>query len=343
MRLSSLDESIQDALETRESLAAQINAILQDRPVDEAPKARDEAALATRYVSAERKLLKQSMKRRSELKVSLPARRLAIKQGAQAQEHAQEDVNSALEKLKHCRSLLQTATEHIHGQRRRICEELLHIFPIEPTTTPLLFTIIGLPLPNTSFDESDEDVLAAALGHVARLVDTLQYYLSTPLPYPLTPFGSRSLIRDQISTLPDSQRTFPLYTKGTVRFRFDYAVFLLNKNIECLAESQGLKVIDIRHTLPNLKYLLYVCSAGSSELPSRKAGGIRGLLSGRVTPLLSRRGSEEVAQGEVARRALQSGGNGGKGGRNGLATVLPMGMEQTTTLRTRGLRENVAR
>jgi hypothetical protein len=86
-----------------------------------------------------------------------------------------------------------------------------------------------------------------------------------------------------------------------------------------------------------------VCSAGSSELPSRKAGGIRGLLSGRVTPLLSRRESEEIAQGEVARRALQSGGNGGKGGRNGLATVLPMGMEQTTTLRTRGLRENVAR
>ena len=347
MRLSSLDDSIQDALTTRESLAVQINAILHDRPLDEAPQTQDEAALAGRYVAAERKLLKQSIKRRSELRSSLMARRQAIDQGTKAQADAQEDVNSALDKLKKCRDLLQTTTEEIHGQRRRICEELLRIFPIDPTTEPLLFTIVGLPLPNTSFDESDEDVIAAALGHVARLVDMLQYYLSVPLPYPVTPFGSRSIIRDQISTLADAQRTFPLYTKGTVRFRFDYAVFLLNKNIERLAESQGLKVIDIRHTLPNLKYLLYVCSAGSSELPARKAGGIRGLLSGRATPIASRRGSEDISQGDAARKALEnsvdSTGTGNKLIKTGLATILPIGMEQSTTLRTSGLRENIVR
>ena len=347
MRLSSLDDSIQDALATRESLAAQINEILREKPADEAPQAQDKAALANRYIATERKLLKQSIKKRYELKASLMARRQTIGQGIKAQTHAQEDVNSALEKLKQSRILLQTTTENIHGQRRRICEELLRIFPIEPTTQPLLFTIIGLPLPNTSFDESDEDVIAAALGHVAHLVDMLQYYLSVPLPYPVTPYGSQSIIRDQISTLADAQRTFPLYTKGAVRYRFDYAVFLLNKNIELLAESQGLKVIDIRHTLPNLKYLLYICSAGSSELPARKAGGIRGLLSGRVTPLLSRRGSEDTGQGDAARKALESSGdatgNGNKVLKNGLATVLPVGMEQSTTLRTRGLRENIVR
>jgi hypothetical protein len=193
----------------------------------------------------------------------------------------------------------------------------LKIFRIEATDHPLLFTICGLPLPNSSYEDADEDIVSAALGYVAEVVDMLQYYLSIPLPYPISPFGSRTIIHDPISLLADNQRTFPLYMKGTVRFRFDYGVFLLNKNIECLAESQGLKVIDIRQTLPNLKYLLYVCGEGKGELPARKAGGIRGLLMGRTTPSLSRRGSSEsgttgLGVGEMARKALEvaSKGNG---------------------------------
>jgi hypothetical protein len=351
MRLSNLDESIQDALATREQLASQINAILHNTPVDESRQAQEEVSLASRYVSAERKLLKQSIRRRAEMKSSIAARSNAIKAGKQVQAQAQADVDNAQEKLQSCRALLQTATTDIHGQRRRICEELLNIFPIEPTDHPLLFTICGLPLPNTSFDDADEDVVSAALGYVARLVDMLQYYLSVPLPYPISAFGSRSLIQDLISILQDNQRTFPLYMKGTVRFRFDYGVFLLNKNIECLAESQGLKVIDIRQTLPNLKYLLYVCSAGSSDLPARKAGGVRGLLAGRVTPNVSRRGSAEstvgAGQGEQIRKALELGlgtkgnGNGNRGMRKGNAVVLPFGGLHGQSLRTSGLRENV--
>jgi UV radiation resistance-associated gene protein len=346
MRLSSLDDSIQDALATRESLATQINAILQKTPEDGSSQAVEEAALATRYLVAERKLLKHALKERSELKASLSARKKAIEDGKAVQARVQEDVNNAREKLRQCLGLVQQTTEEIHGQRRRICEELLHIFPIEPTNQPLLFTINGLPLQNSSFDDSDEDVVGAALGYAASLVDLLQYYLAVPLPYPVVPYGSRSIIQDQISTLADSQRTFPLYTKGTIRFRFDYGVFLLNKNIECLAESQGLKVIDIRHTLPNLKYLLYVCSAGSSELPARKAGGIRGLLAGRVTPLQPR-GSEDIARGDAVRKALDTGGNGNDNDnaalKNGMSPIFPFAPDEITTLRTRGLRENVVR
>lgn len=345
MRLSSLDDSIQDALATRDILAAQINAILQDRAPEEYPQAEDEATLAGRYVLTERKFLKQAMKKRSDLQTSLASRRKAIEDGKSAQCHVQDDVNSAADKLKQCRELLSKTTDNIHGQRRRICEELLHIFPIEPTNEPLLFTIDSLPLPNTSFEDADEDVIAAALGHVARLVDMLQYYLAVPLPYPVTPYGSRSIIRDEISILTDTQRTFPLFTKGVVRYRFDYGVFLLNKNIDCLAESQGLRVIDIRHTLPNLKYLLYVCSSGSSELPARKAGGIRGLISGRVTPVPSRRGSDEstdTSHDDAARRALDGRGTESVGQTKSRATMLPF-RDQGTSLRTRGLRENVVR
>lgn len=342
MRLSSLDDSIQDALATRESLAAQINAILERKSVDEAPYAQEQATLASRYLILEKKLLKQSIKRRGELKDSLSARKQAIQEGTNAQQQAQNEATVSKEKVNQYKDAAKAASENIHGQRRRICEELLHIFPIDPTTHSLLFTICGLALPNTSFDDSDEEVVAAALGYVARVVDMLQYYLSVPLPYPVISYGSRSIIRDEISTLADSQRTFPLYTKGTVRFRFDYGVFLLNKDIECLAESQGLKVIDIRHTLPNLKYLLYVCSAGTSDLPARKAGGIRGLLSGRATPLPSRRGSEESIHRDSARKALEN-SNGNDMHRNVLLTNLPFATDTSTSLRTRGLRENVVR
>jgi hypothetical protein len=77
--------------------------------------------------------------------------------------------------------------------------------------------------------------------------------------------------------------------KNVVRYRFEYGVFLLNKNIEILSNALGLRPVDIRHTLPNLKYLLYVATAGKGELPARKAGGIKGLL--RQDGVLSRKGS----------------------------------------------------
>ncbi|TVY57862.1 hypothetical protein LSUE1_G009373, partial [Lachnellula suecica] len=85
MRLANLDESIQDALATREEIAGQINAILKDMPVDEAPQAREKAALASRYVASEKKLLKQSTRRRGELKASIAARRKAIQSGTEVQ------------------------------------------------------------------------------------------------------------------------------------------------------------------------------------------------------------------------------------------------------------------
>jgi len=342
MRLSNLDESIQDALATREEIASQINAILKATPVDQSPQAREEAALASRYVASEKKLFKQSIRRRAELKASIAARRKAIQSGKEIQDRVMDDINNAQEKLANCRTLLGTTTTETHQQRRRICEELLTIFPIEPTSSPLLFTICSLPLPNSHFDDADEDTVSAALGYVARVVDMLQYYLSVALPYPITAYGSRSIIHDHISKLQDNQRTFPLYSKGTLRFRFEYGVFLLNKDIECLAESQGLKVLDIRQTLPNLKYLLYVCSAGTSELPARKAGGVKGLLMvgrGIDGGSMSRSGSADSnaggAIGEQVRRALENGGapqetKSGNGNGHGVFS-----------LRTSGLRENV--
>ncbi|KAK1485480.1 UV radiation resistance-associated protein [Colletotrichum tamarilloi] len=384
MKLATLDNSIQDAIATQEQLTSQINDILDETAHNETPAAEEKVKLANKYVAQELRSLKAAEKRREELRESLKSRREAIAQGRALQDKLAKDIVDATEHLSASKEVLAKTKETIRGQRRRICADLGNIYQITPcpTSAPLSFQIAGLPLPNTSYDSAtsrgpDDDLLSAALGHVAALTNALQYYLSVPLPYPITPFGSRSHIRDDISLLTDlnsvqaaRQRDFPLYLprggSTAAQYRFDYGWFILNKNIEALCASQGLKVVDIRHTLPNLKYLLYVCSAGTEEVPERKRGGVRGLWAGRFKGRIpssvagvgdedsssvggSRRGSTDSEvlsrQRDELRKAMTvrdganspvdynfTHGNGGSAG-------LPFD-EFKVSLRTKGMREN---
>lgn len=352
MKLSNLDDSIQDALATREQIAAQINNILESRPSDEAPQARETANLAAKYVKIENFRLEATIKKRDEMKASIEAKRGGIANAQAAQDRSRNLMDEAITETPKLEAEHKKVEDDLRGQRRRICEELMQIFPIETTGKSLVFTICGIELPNANFEDVDPEPIAAALGHVALVVFMLSAYLYTPLPYPIEWFGSRSVIRDEISQLADSNRVFPLFGKGSVAFRFEYAVFLLNKDIECLAEKQGLKVPDIRQTLPNLKYLLYVASAGTEELPARKAGGIRGLLgSRRGTPIVSRRPSDEGSSFRAAsndaggnlrgasRAGVSENGNGCGVVMGGMSLQLPFEQEQGISLRTKGLRE----
>lgn len=302
MKLANLDDCIQDALATRERIESQINAILQKnqenvQTISKASRAQDKLSFTKRAVAAEKRQLRVSMKRKEDLIASIKARKEAMANGRQTQEKALSHLPDARQKLATSASLLEKDTEESKGQIRRICEDLLAIYPIEPIPgKPLAFTIGGLALPNSSFEDIDRESVAAALGYTAHLVYLLSFYLSIPIPYPVKPYLSNSLIHDPVSvSLP--QRTFPLYPVN-VQYRFEYGVFLLNKDIEFLMNRRGLRVLDIRHTLPNLKYLLYVLTSGNTELPARKAGGVR-LLMGRMSPSVSRRGSEDsVASSE---------------------------------------------
>jgi len=141
---------------------------------------------------------------------------------------------------------------------------LSSIFPIDPAPLPrnptalshLLFAIHSLPLPNSAYPPSlSDDIISSALGYVAQVVAMLSGYLGVPLNYPIRLQGSRSAILDLISMMK-GPRAFPLYARGVERYRFDYAVFLLNKNIEQLMYVRGVGVADLRNTLPNLKTLL---------------------------------------------------------------------------------------
>ena len=351
MKLATLDTSIQDALSTHRAITAQINSLLETSPPDPVPQAQDRTALAKRYVANERRSLAASQRRKTELRDSIAARRAAIREGRALQATAEADVAAASSKLDAARDAVARTREAIRGQRRRVVADLSDIFRIEPLPggRALEFRICGLPLPNTTLDSaatsrsSDEDALSAALGYAVLLADALQYYLGTPLPYPLTPRGSRASVRDDISLLPDvgphdrRAREFPLYlprggsTAG--HFRFEYAWFLLNKDVEALCAGRGLRVVDIRETLPNLKYLLYVCCAGDQEVPQRKKGGVRGLWA-------AGEGEADVGGGDGGRGAEELVNGQGKA----QAKSLPFKEEDARlTLRTKGLRENVSR
>ncbi|SCZ89209.1 BZ3500_MvSof-1268-A1-R1_Chr1-1g01030 [Microbotryum saponariae] len=156
----------------------------------------------------------------------------------------------------------------IEARRAQLITLLTHMFPIEPVATDgssLLFSILSIPLPNSTYPpNSSDDQLSSALGYAAQVVSALAAYIGVPLHYPIKCLGSRSAVIDPISMMR-GPRAFPLYGKGVDKYRFDYGVFLLNKDIEQLMYSQGLTVIDLRNTLPNLKALVLALSFASAQ------------------------------------------------------------------------------
>jgi hypothetical protein len=118
-----------------------------------------------------------------------------------------------------------------------------------------IHTINGIPLPNSVFTGSDEEQVAVALGYVCHILTLLSKYLEIPMRYQMHPMCSKSMIRDDISPPPLNGK-YPLYSKGVDRTRFEYGVFLLNKNLEQLLHAQDLETRSLRETLPNLHLLL---------------------------------------------------------------------------------------
>ncbi|KAJ4397801.1 hypothetical protein N0V93_002038 [Gnomoniopsis smithogilvyi] len=377
MRLSNLEHSIQDALATQDMLKQQINDLISSHSDEhlQLTNAEDRLRLTNKYITTEQRMVRSSIQQIEQLDTSIAERRDMISQGRSLMEKTGREVDNAMDKLRNDKDQCLKLKDEIRGQRRRICEDLNTIFKIEPLPDgkPLQFQICGIHLPNAEaygggmLSGAQEDELSAALGHVALLTKHLELYLSVPLPYPITHCGSRSYITDNISILKDPIRDFPLYLPrggSAAQFRFDYGWFILNKDIETLCTAQGLKVMDIRHTLPNLKYLLYVCSAGSDELPERKKGGVRGLRAGimrsRGVACLpddatlgslasSRRGSVDsdvpVAGGNDLRRKMMGElGGQAEGEVDGLSQVGSLPFQEEfgkMTLRTKGMRERV--
>ncbi|KAK9370032.1 UV radiation resistance protein and autophagy-related subunit 14-domain-containing protein [Lipomyces kononenkoae] len=209
------------------------------------------AALAT-----ERNRLENTRHRRDELSSKLELRRVELNVAKEKLQHGLAALDNHKLEIDRRRRVEREVAGEISAQRKRICGDLEKIYPIEAIVgRTLAFSIRGIELPNTSYDGYDEDMLGTALGYTAHLVYLLSFYLGVKLRYPVYPSGNQSYIEDPVSVFQGS-RTFPLWPRGSVYYRFEYGVFLLNKSIEQLMNSQSLLVIDLRHTLPNLKCLL---------------------------------------------------------------------------------------
>jgi hypothetical protein len=147
---------------------------------------------------------------------------------------------------------LQEANFFVRAHAARLICQLRDIYRIDNRMEDGFYTINGIVLPNSVFINCDEETIAAGLGHVCHVVHLLSRYLAVPLRYPMRPMQTRSTIEDPISNIGK----YPLYSKNQDPTQFEYAVFLLNKNLEQLIHSEGLEIESLRPTLPNLKLLL---------------------------------------------------------------------------------------
>ncbi|WFD29113.1 hypothetical protein MSPP1_000118 [Malassezia sp. CBS 17886] len=162
----------------------------------------------------------------------------------------------------------------VYTWRARILRDLDTIFPIKLVDArELLYSIVDLPLPNgvasmgttgarsgASLDEA-----ASALGLVAQVVVWLSTYLHTSIHYPIAFLGSRTVVQDAISMMHGPRARFALTGRGAEPHRYEYAVFLLNKDIEQLMHAHRIPVLDLRNTLPNLKNVLVTLSADAPD------------------------------------------------------------------------------
>jgi hypothetical protein len=314
LRLSKLDDSVQDALALRKQLASELEQTLQDNrtSLDEKTQLAETTDFlktidfATATVKKQLKALEQ---KRDQKRKALQNRRDLLARDSALRKEILSQVADGKDTISDLSTQHTSVKASITQQRRRIAHDLSKIYPISPVPDQsLAFTIRGMTLPNSeALDTATPESLAAALGHVSHTIQLLSLYLGAILPYPCRPRSSTSTILDPISILNTTSgtgtttskpisdetaaRTFPLFAKGAVRFRFEYGVFLLNKDVEILLSTHfGVRVLDIRQTLPNLLYVFYCATAGDEELPARKAGGVRGLMRMKAH---GRGGSEE--------------------------------------------------
>ena len=284
LRLKNLGENITDLMATQNILVADIKKGIEKRHQEEVERELAQLHVDDAYAAVNREAnrLEALNKELAEKRASIIAKQNAMAEAARAQDFSKLTAEEAEAKAKELHAELLVTQEMMRGQRRRICEDVSQIFNIEETGKPLQFTIRGLQLPNSvdilSTDVPDNEV-EAALRFTAECVKMLAMYLEFPLPYDIKEYNTHTWMEDMTSIFRagddrNNNREFPLYKKGVADYKFEYGVYLLNKNIEMMAAKHKIKLEDIRLTLPNLKYFLYVLTAGTDELPERQAGRI---------------------------------------------------------------------
>lgn len=195
-----------------------------------------------------------------------------------------EEAPALAEELRSSEQGQESIQAQMNQKMREIFNILSNTFSIEPNAgRPQELKIRGLYLPKSDrmvTDEREQEyVTAAALGLVAKVLETIADYLNVHCPYPTSINGSSCTIFDPISTtanLPkvvaaigrnpepaaNPYRVFPLTQVGTPEWRFNWGVWILNSNLEAIMARVGLKRQDPRNMMVNLRYLLSGISSG---------------------------------------------------------------------------------
>ncbi|XP_011298562.1 UV radiation resistance-associated gene protein [Fopius arisanus] len=174
------------------------------------------------------------------------------------------ELNKDMERLKEWRqSHIETREVYVQASaqlaymRRHLMSDLCLIFPIRQESERK-YIINNIHLPDSEELDSCNDIqTSAALGYVAQCTQMVANFLNVPTRYPILLSGSRTKIVDHINdNFPKKDRQFPLFSRSKDKLRFNYGVYLLNKNIAQLRWYCGLTTIDLRPTLINLGSLL---------------------------------------------------------------------------------------
>ncbi|TPX32040.1 hypothetical protein SmJEL517_g04771 [Synchytrium microbalum] len=223
----------------------------------------------TQDIQADRHRLK-------DLQNTILSRRRQLQDSQVSREAIRHALESRRDLLSGKKTDVSKSTLSISRRQRELITNLKDIFPIEQSTFDVLtYTICGLRLPNADYTGQDDEKIATALGFTAHLICMIAFYLEVPLRYSPRPMSSRATIIDGVSQQYQDNNEFPLFSRGSDRFRFDYGVFLLNKNVEQLMNHVGLNVSNLRNTLPNLKILCQTISNWRvEEEPRNDVGGL---------------------------------------------------------------------
>ncbi|EGC28780.1 hypothetical protein DICPUDRAFT_159732 [Dictyostelium purpureum] len=239
-----IEKKIEDILEEQSSYTERLRQLETQK---------NRIKLLREEASTQKQLLKKDQEKFEDLKKDLVPKSVQLTKAGISFYQSLKELIKNNEILKMDLHLVHNLKVSWEKKKWNLITQIRSIYPIGQGNK--LLTINGLPLPNSDYNGYDEEQIATALGYVCHILHLASKYLNVPLRYPMTPMGSRSFIKDEISHHSSSK--FPLYSKGVEKRIFDYAVFLLNKNLKQLLNSQGLfGNFYLKETLPNVQILL---------------------------------------------------------------------------------------
>ena len=143
LRLAKLDDSIQDALATRNKLAADLETLFEANKKalnerDRVPEADDRVKTIDYAKKTVEKQLEKARRQAEEKRESLRLRRQLMNDDLSTRSTSLQQMLEIRPELPHQRSEREVKNSAIQNQRRRICEDLQKIYPISPV--PITFS-----------------------------------------------------------------------------------------------------------------------------------------------------------------------------------------------------------